>query len=118
MNSYEFLSRSLTECLNDRRTRDASVPAEEPDRRDGRDNGQVGRGPVEATPGVLDRNIATSLGSVESLIYQPIGLLETDSELTVQVPGSPWAKTSGLIRLSVGIESARDLITGLEHGLG
>jgi cystathionine beta-lyase/cystathionine gamma-synthase len=36
----------------------------------------------------------------------------------VQIPGSPWAQNPGLIRLSVGIESTRDLIADLEQALG
>jgi cystathionine gamma-synthase len=62
--------------------------------------------------------LATSLGSVESLIYPPTAWLETDPELMAQIPGSPWAQNPGLIRLSVGIESTRDLIADLEQALG
>ncbi len=62
--------------------------------------------------------LATSLGSVESLIYPPTAWLETDPELMAQIPGSPWAQHPGLIRLSVGIESTRDLIADLEQALG
>jgi cystathionine gamma-synthase len=61
--------------------------------------------------------LATSLGSVESLIYPPTAWLETDPELMAQIPGSPWAQNPGLIRLSVGIESTRDLIADLEQAL-
>ena len=62
--------------------------------------------------------LATSLGSVESLIYPPTAWLETAPELMAQIPGSPWAQNPGLIRLSVGIESTRDLIADLEQALG
>jgi len=62
--------------------------------------------------------LATSLGSVESLIYPPTAWLETAPELMAQIPGSPWAQHPGLIRLSVGIESTRDLIADLEQALG
>ncbi len=62
--------------------------------------------------------LATSLGSVESLIYPPTAWLETDPVLMAQIPGSPWAQNPGLIRLSVGIESTRDLIADLEQALG
>ncbi|MEZ4520894.1 MAG: PLP-dependent aspartate aminotransferase family protein [Thermomicrobiales bacterium] len=62
--------------------------------------------------------LATSLGGVESLIFPPTAWLETDQELMSQIPGSPWAQNPGLIRLSVGIESTRDLIEDLEQALG
>ena len=61
--------------------------------------------------------LATSLGGVESLIYPPTAWLETDPELMRQIPGSPWAQHPGLLRLSVGIESARDLIADLNQAL-
>lgn len=61
--------------------------------------------------------LATSLGGVESLIYPPTAWLETDPELMRQIPGSPWAQHPGLIRLSVGIESTKDLIADLEGAL-
>jgi cystathionine beta-lyase/cystathionine gamma-synthase len=34
-----------------------------------------------------------------------------------QIPGSPWAQHPGLLRLSVGIESTKDLIADLECAL-
>ncbi|MBX6343150.1 MAG: aminotransferase class I/II-fold pyridoxal phosphate-dependent enzyme, partial [Thermomicrobiaceae bacterium] len=61
--------------------------------------------------------LATSLGGVESLIYPPTAWLRTDPDLLAQIPGSPWARHPGLIRLSVGIESARDLIADLDRAL-
>ncbi|CAN5483214.1 cystathionine gamma-synthase [soil metagenome] len=61
--------------------------------------------------------LATSLGGVESLIFPPTAWLETDLVLMEQIPGSPWAQNPGLIRLSVGIESASDLIDDLERAL-
>jgi cystathionine gamma-synthase len=61
--------------------------------------------------------LATSLGGIESLIFPPTAWLETDRALLAQIPGSPWAQHPGLIRLSVGIESARDLIADLEGAL-
>ncbi|MDQ2785100.1 MAG: PLP-dependent transferase [Chloroflexota bacterium] len=61
--------------------------------------------------------LATSLGGVESLIFPPTAWLETDPALLAQIPGSPWAQHPGLIRLSVGIESARDLIADLDRAL-
>jgi cystathionine gamma-synthase len=61
--------------------------------------------------------LATSLGGVESLIFPPTAWLETDPALMAQIPGSPWAQHPGLIRLSVGIETTRDLIADLDHAL-
>jgi cystathionine gamma-synthase len=61
--------------------------------------------------------LATSLGGVESLIFPPTAWLETDLQLMAQIPGSPWARQPGLIRLSVGIESARDLVADLDEAL-
>jgi len=61
--------------------------------------------------------LATSLGGVESLIFPPTAWLETDPALLAQIPGSPWAQHPGLIRLSVGIESVRDLIADLDRAL-
>jgi cystathionine gamma-synthase len=61
--------------------------------------------------------LATSLGGVESLIFPPTAWLETDPALLAQIPGSPWAQHPGLLRLSVGIESAHDLISDLEYAL-
>jgi cystathionine gamma-synthase len=60
---------------------------------------------------------ATSLGGVESLIFPPTAWLETAPELMAQIPGSPWAQHPGLLRLSVGIESPRDLIADLDQAL-
>lgn len=62
--------------------------------------------------------LATSLGGVESLIFPPTAWFETDSDLMVQIPDSPWAKHPGLLRLSVGIESVADLINDLDQALG
>jgi cystathionine gamma-synthase len=61
--------------------------------------------------------LATSLGGVESLIFPPTAWLQTDPALLAQIPGSPWAQHPGLLRLSVGIESAKDLIADLECAL-
>ncbi len=60
---------------------------------------------------------ATSLGGVESLIFPPTAWLETAPELMQQIPGSPWAQHPGLLRLSVGIESTKDLIADLDQAL-
>lgn len=61
--------------------------------------------------------LATSLGGVESLIFPPTAWLYTDRALLAQIPGSPWAQHPGLIRLSVGIEDASDLIADLDRAL-
>lgn len=61
--------------------------------------------------------LATSLGGVESLIFPPTAWLQTDPVLLAQITGSPWAQHPGLLRLSVGIESARDLIADLNRAL-
>ena len=61
--------------------------------------------------------LATSLGGVESLIFPPTAWLQTDPTLLAQIPGSPWAQHPGLLRLSVGIESARDLVADLDRAL-
>ena len=62
--------------------------------------------------------LATSLGGVESLIYPPTAWLETEPELMAEIPGSPWAQHPGLLRLSIGIEAASDLISDLDQALG
>ncbi len=61
--------------------------------------------------------LATSLGGVESLIFPPTAWLHTDPVLMAQIPGSPWAQHPDLIRLSVGIEDANDLIADLDRAL-
>ncbi|MET0458434.1 MAG: cystathionine gamma-synthase [Ilumatobacteraceae bacterium] len=56
--------------------------------------------------------LAESLGAVESLIEHP-------GEMThASVAGSPLEVPDDLIRLSVGIESAADLVADLEQALG
>jgi cystathionine beta-lyase/cystathionine gamma-synthase len=62
--------------------------------------------------------LATSLDGVESLIYPPTAWMEAAvPESLKQLPGSPWVQNPGLIRLSVGIESTRDLVNDLERAL-
>lgn len=56
--------------------------------------------------------LAESLGGVESLIDHPASM--THASLT----GSPLAVDEGLLRLSVGIEHAQDLVADLEQALG
>ena len=55
--------------------------------------------------------LAESLGAVESLIEHP-GLMTHAS-----VAGSPLEVPDNLLRLSVGIESAADLVADLEQAL-
>ena len=56
--------------------------------------------------------LGESLGGVESLIEVPAAM----THLSVQ--GSPLQVDPALIRLSVGIENADDLIADLEQALG
>ncbi|MDQ3085225.1 MAG: PLP-dependent transferase, partial [Actinomycetota bacterium] len=55
--------------------------------------------------------LAESLGGVESLIEQPAGMTHASTA------NAPFAVPPNLIRLSVGIESAADLIADLESAL-
>jgi cystathionine gamma-synthase len=56
--------------------------------------------------------LAESLGAVESLIEHP-------GQMThASVAGSPLEVPDNLLRLSVGIESAADLVADLEQALG
>lgn len=55
--------------------------------------------------------LAESLGGVESLIELPAAMTHAS------VAGSPLEVPAGLVRLSVGIEDADDLIADLAHGL-
>ena len=56
--------------------------------------------------------LAESLGAVESLIEQPSTMTH------LSVADSPLAVDPGLVRLSVGIETADDLLHDLEQALG
>ena len=56
--------------------------------------------------------LAESLGAVESLIEQPSTMTH------MSVADSPLAVDPGLVRLSVGIETADDLLADLEQALG
>jgi cystathionine gamma-synthase len=56
--------------------------------------------------------LAESLGGVESLIEHP------DRMTHQSTADSPFAAPAELVRLSVGIESADDLIADLEQALG
>jgi len=55
--------------------------------------------------------LAESLGGVESLIEVPARMTHAATAT------APFAAPPSLIRLSVGIESAEDLIADLEHAL-
>jgi cystathionine gamma-synthase len=55
--------------------------------------------------------LAESLGGVESLIEQPARMTHASTA------GAPFAPPANLVRLSVGIESADDLIADLEAAL-
>jgi cystathionine gamma-synthase len=55
--------------------------------------------------------LAESLGGVESLIEQPAQMTHASTA------NAPFAVPSNLVRLSVGIESADDLVADLEHAL-
>jgi cystathionine gamma-synthase len=55
--------------------------------------------------------LAESLGAVESLIEHPAAMTHASAA------GSPLAVDPALVRLSVGIESAEDLVADLRHAL-
>ena len=55
--------------------------------------------------------LAESLGGVESLIEQPAQMTHASTA------NAPFAVPANLVRLSVGIESADDLVADLEHAL-
>jgi cystathionine gamma-synthase len=75
----------------------------------------IARGGGEAARRVASRTrlflLAESLGGVESLIDHPASM--THASLT----GSPLAVDEGLLRLSVGIEHAEDLMADLDQAL-
>ena len=56
--------------------------------------------------------LAESLGAVESLIEHPGQMTHASAA------GSPLEVPGNLVRLSVGIESAADLVADLEQALG
>jgi cystathionine gamma-synthase len=55
--------------------------------------------------------LAESLGGVESLIEHPARMTHASTA------GAPFAPPGNLVRLSVGIESAEDLLADLEAAL-
>jgi cystathionine gamma-lyase/homocysteine desulfhydrase len=76
-------------------------------------------GSYDAAKAMLDRvqvvSLAESLGGVESLISHPASMTHAS------VPPARRAElglTDGMVRLSVGIEEAEDLLADLEQALG
>jgi cystathionine gamma-synthase len=73
------------------------------------------RGGVQAAARLVTRTrlflLAESLGGVESLIEQPATMTHAS------VANSPLQVPDNLIRLSVGIEAAADLIADLDEAL-
>jgi methionine-gamma-lyase len=75
-------------------------------------------GGVEAGKRLMDGvqlwSLAENLGSVESLITHPVtmthGAVPREERIAAGI-------TDGLVRLSVGLEDAEDLIEGLDKGL-
>lgn len=76
-------------------------------------------GDTSATAAVIDRlqlfSIAASLGGVESLVTQPMTTSHHDMSLEER---SKRDIPDGLVRLSIGLEDADDLIADLEQALG
>jgi cystathionine gamma-synthase len=75
----------------------------------------VMRGGEEAALRLCERTqlftLAESLGAVESLVEHPARMTHASAD------GSPLAVDPGLVRLSVGIESASDLVADLHQAL-
>jgi cystathionine gamma-lyase len=59
-------------------------------------------------------SLAENLGSVESLVTHPVTMTHADVEVSER---RRVGITDGLVRLSVGLEAAEDLIEDLEQGL-
>ena len=59
--------------------------------------------------------LAENLGSVESLITHPVTMTHADVE---EAERRRVGITDGLVRLSVGLEDADDLIEALRNALG
>ena len=79
------------------------------------DGGRHGRAAAERSVGLAESTrlfaLAESLGGVESLIEVPAAMTHQS------VAGSPLQVEAALVRLSVGIESAADLVADLERSL-
>jgi cystathionine beta-lyase/cystathionine gamma-synthase len=76
------------------------------------------KGGVKAGKALMDRvklwSLAENLGSVESLITHPVTMTHADVE---EAERKRVGITDGLVRLSVGMEDAADLIGALEDAL-
>jgi len=76
------------------------------------------KGGLEAGKKVMDNvhlaALAVSLGGIETLIQHPASM--THSKLTKEARVSAGI-SDGLVRLSIGIEDAEDIIADLEHAL-
>lgn len=76
------------------------------------------RGGVAAGKALMDRvelwSLAENLGSVESLITHPVTMTHADVD---EAERRRVGITDGLVRLSVGLEDAEDLIGALERAL-
>jgi cystathionine beta-lyase/cystathionine gamma-synthase len=59
-------------------------------------------------------SLAENLGSVESLVTHPVTMTHADVDIEER---KRVGITDGLVRLSVGLEAAEDLIEDLEQGL-
>jgi len=77
------------------------------------------RGGAPAGKALMDRielwSLAENLGSVESLITHPVTMTHADVE---EAERNRVGITDGLVRASVGLEDAEDLIAALEAALG
>jgi cystathionine beta-lyase/cystathionine gamma-synthase len=77
------------------------------------------KGGVVAGKALMDRiklwTLAENLGSVESLITHPVTMTHADVE---EAERRRVGITDGLVRLSVGLEDADDLIDALRNALG
>ncbi|MEI9905912.1 MAG: PLP-dependent transferase [Asticcacaulis sp.] len=77
------------------------------------------KGGLDAVKAVLDAvdlfSLAESLGGIESLIVHPASMthaaMSADAQATAGI-------TAGLLRLSIGLEDAGDLIAALDRALG
>src|SRR5206468_11753697 len=77
------------------------------------------RGGVEAGKKLMNGlrlwSLAENLGSVESLVTHPMTMTHADVE---EAERRRVGITDGLVRLSVGMEDAEDLIDDLQQALG
>jgi cystathionine beta-lyase/cystathionine gamma-synthase len=60
-------------------------------------------------------SLAENLGSLESLVTHPVTMTHADVE---EAERKRVGITDGLVRLSVGLEDAEDLIAALDKALG